>query len=60
MHYTELIAVNKKIIIGITVAIITTIFTYNQSLEITSEESSSQKNLSHEKTSIRAKYGNMI
>jgi len=46
--------VNKKIISGIT-DIISTTLAYNQPLEITGEDSS-QKNLLHEKTPIRAKY----
>ena len=46
---------DKKIITGIAVAIIGKKLAYNQSFEITS-----QKNLSHEKTSIRAKHGKMI
>jgi hypothetical protein len=51
----KLISVDKKIITGITVGIIGKKLAYNQSFEITS-----QKNCSHEKTSIRAKYGKMI
>ncbi|MDR3782793.1 MAG: hypothetical protein P4K92_05770 [Candidatus Nitrosotalea sp.] len=46
---------NKKIIPGIAVVIIDTKLAYNQSFEITS-----QKNTSHEKTSIRAKHGKMM
>jgi hypothetical protein len=56
MHYAELISVDKKIITGIAVDIIDKKLAYNQSFEITKN----QKNLSHEKTSIRAKYGKMI
>jgi len=56
MHYKELISVDKKIITGIAVVIIGIKLAHNQSFEITK----SQKNLSHEKTSIRAKYGKMV
>jgi len=56
MRYIELIFVDKKIIPGIAVVIIGIKLAYNQSFEITK----SQKNLFHEKTSIRAKYGKMM
>ena len=55
MRYIELISVDKKIIPGIAVVIIGIKLAYNQSFEITS-----QKNASHEKTSIRAKHGKMM
>jgi len=55
MRYAELISMDKKIIPEIAVVIIGTKLTYNQSFEITS-----QKNASHEKTSIRAKHGKMM
>ncbi len=56
MHYAELISVDKKIITGIVVDIIGIKLAHNQSFEITK----SQKNLSHKKTSIRAKYDMMV
>jgi len=56
MRHIELISVDKKIITGIAVVIISIKLAYNQSFEITK----SQKNLLHEKTSIRAKYGKMM
>ncbi|MFZ0183840.1 MAG: hypothetical protein WBV92_03255 [Nitrosotalea sp.] len=60
MQYTELITVNKEIIIGIAVVIISTTLAFNQSFEIMSMSLSSQKNFFHEKTSIRDKHGKTV